>query len=247
MPIPKILVIDDQPINVQLLKRKLERENLEVIAASNGMDGLKMIARVKPDLVLLDVMMPDMNGIEVCQQLQASEETRAIPVIFITASTTKESKLEGLGVGAVDYITKPIRAMWHARRQHKHRSQTSRLGLYQTPWPAPPVSVCRQRRPVQRTTPPFPKTMSAIWGTRTVLCWVAVFRCAIFQKRALLENSFCRQRIRTGLRPSCSTWEPKQPEYHCSFLLSPGTVGHFRNRPERAGSHGNGWWARQDF
>ena len=108
MPIPKILVIDDQPINVQLLKRKLEREGLEVVAASNGMDGLELIAQTKPDLVLLDVMMPDMNGIEVCQQLQASEETRAIPVIFITARTTKESKLEGLGVGAVDYITKPI-------------------------------------------------------------------------------------------------------------------------------------------
>jgi two-component system sensor histidine kinase/response regulator len=105
---PKILVIDDQPINVQLLKRKLEREGLDVIAAHNGREGLEAIAKAKPDLVLLDVMMPDMNGIEVCQQLQANEETRAIPVIFITARTTKESKLEGLGVGAVDYITKPI-------------------------------------------------------------------------------------------------------------------------------------------
>ena len=108
MPNPKILVIDDQPINVQLLKRKLEREGLDVIAAHTGQDGLKMIAGDKPDLVLLDVMMPDMNGIEVCQKLQASDETRAIPVIFITARTTKEGKLEGLGVGAVDYITKPI-------------------------------------------------------------------------------------------------------------------------------------------
>jgi len=108
MPNPKILVIDDQPINVQLLKRKLEREGLDVIAAHTGQEGLKMIAGTKPDLVLLDVMMPDMNGIEVCQKLQANEDTRTIPVIFITARTTKESKLEGLNVGAVDYITKPI-------------------------------------------------------------------------------------------------------------------------------------------
>jgi len=108
MPSPKILVIDDQPINVQLLKRKLEREGLQVIAAYNGREGLEKIAAEKPELILLDVMMPDMDGIEVCQRLQASEETRAIPVIFITARTTKESKLEGLGVGAVDYITKPI-------------------------------------------------------------------------------------------------------------------------------------------
>ena len=108
MPALKILVIDDQPINVQLLKRKFEREGLQVIAAYNGRDGLALIKRDKPDLVLLDVMMPDMDGIEVCQRMQADEETRAIPVIFITARTNKESKLEGLGVGAVDYITKPI-------------------------------------------------------------------------------------------------------------------------------------------
>jgi len=104
----KILVIDDQPINVQLLKRKLERDGLQVLTAFNGRDGLEIIMREKPDLVLLDVMMPDMDGIEVCQRMQANEETRPIPVIFITARTTKESKLEGLGVGAVDYITKPI-------------------------------------------------------------------------------------------------------------------------------------------
>lgn len=108
MPASRILVIDDQPINVQLLKRKLEREGLQVAAAYNGREGLDMIAKSKPDLILLDVMMPDMDGIEVCQRLQASEDTRSIPVIFITARTTKESKLEGLAVGAVDYITKPI-------------------------------------------------------------------------------------------------------------------------------------------
>jgi two-component system, sensor histidine kinase and response regulator len=108
MAAPKILVIDDQPINVQLLKRKLEREGIQVVAAYNGRDGLEKIKQERPDLVLLDVMMPDMDGIEVCQRLQADEETRPIPVIFITARTTKESKLEGLGVGAVDYITKPI-------------------------------------------------------------------------------------------------------------------------------------------
>ena len=108
MPLPKILVIDDQPINVQLLKRKLEREGLLVVTAFNGAEGLELIQREKPDLILLDVMMPDMDGIEICQRLQADEQTRAIPVIFITARTTKESKLEGLAVGAVDYITKPI-------------------------------------------------------------------------------------------------------------------------------------------
>ncbi|MBI5766576.1 MAG: response regulator [Verrucomicrobia bacterium] len=108
MAAPLILVVDDQPINVQLLKRKLEREGLRVAAAYNGLEALDLVKKQHPELILLDVMMPDMDGIEVCQRLQADEATRGIPVIFITARTTKESKIEGLGVGAVDYITKPI-------------------------------------------------------------------------------------------------------------------------------------------
>ena len=108
MPAPKILVVDDQPVNVQLLKRKLEREGISVTAAYTGTEALELVAKDKPDLILLDVMMPDMDGMEVCQRLQELEDTRSIPVIFITARSSKESKLEGLAVGAVDYITKPI-------------------------------------------------------------------------------------------------------------------------------------------
>ena len=102
MGAPKILVVDDQPINVQLLKRKLEREGMTVFTANSGQEALALVTAEKPDLILLDVMMPDMDGIEVCQHLQADDETRTIPVIFITARTSKEGKLEGLGVGAVD-------------------------------------------------------------------------------------------------------------------------------------------------
>jgi two-component system sensor histidine kinase/response regulator len=108
MAAPKILVVDDQPINVQLLKRKLEREGMSVATSYSGREALDLIAADKPDLILLDVMMPEMDGIEVCQRLQANSETKSIPVIFITARTSKEGKIEGLGVGAVDYITKPI-------------------------------------------------------------------------------------------------------------------------------------------
>src|SRR5476651_444645 len=108
MSSPSILVVDDQPINVQLLKRKLEREGIRVTTAFNGLEALAAVKQDLPDLILLDVMMPDMDGLEVCQRLQADEVTRGIPVIFITARSTKENKLEGLSVGAVDYITKPI-------------------------------------------------------------------------------------------------------------------------------------------
>ena len=108
MPAPKILVVDDQPINVQLLKRKLEKEGIEVTTAYNGQEALDSVKADTPDLILLDVMMPDMDGIEVCTRLQANEASRSIPVIFVTARNNKEGKLEGLAVGAVDYITKPI-------------------------------------------------------------------------------------------------------------------------------------------
>ena len=108
MPAPKILVVDDQPINVQLLKRKLEKEGIEVTTAYNGQEALDSVKADAPDLILLDVMMPDMDGIEVCTRLQADEASRSIPVIFVTARNNKEGKLEGLAVGAVDYITKPI-------------------------------------------------------------------------------------------------------------------------------------------
>ncbi|GAB5561120.1 MAG: response regulator [Synoicihabitans sp.] len=108
MPDPRILVVDDQIINVQLLKRKLERHDMTVITAFSGQEALDAVQFGRPDLILLDVMMPEMDGIEVCRRLQARESTRSIPVIFITARNTKEGKIEGLAVGAVDYITKPI-------------------------------------------------------------------------------------------------------------------------------------------
>ncbi len=105
---PKILVVDDQPINIKLLQRKLERQGLDVLVAYNGRECLKVVEEETPDLILLDVMMPEMDGIETCQHLKANPKTEAIPIIFITAKASKEGKLEGLDAGAVDYITKPI-------------------------------------------------------------------------------------------------------------------------------------------
>lgn len=105
---PLIMVVDDQPINVQLLRHMLERHEMDVVTADNGAECLEKVGPAQPDLILLDVMMPEMDGFEVCRILQSREETRSIPVIFITAETRKEGKLQGLEAGAVDYITKPI-------------------------------------------------------------------------------------------------------------------------------------------
>ena len=105
---PKILVVDDQPINIKLLQRKLERQEMEVLVAYNGGECLNIVEQEIPDLILLDIMMPEMDGIETCQHLKANPATETIPIIFITAKASKEGKLEGLNAGAVDYITKPI-------------------------------------------------------------------------------------------------------------------------------------------
>jgi DNA-binding response OmpR family regulator len=103
-----ILVVDDQPVNVQILRKRLERENLTVIAAHSGEAAIVAVRDHRPDLILLDVVMPELDGIEVCRRLQSVEENRSTPIIFITARDSKEGKIEGLGVGAVDYITRPI-------------------------------------------------------------------------------------------------------------------------------------------
>jgi len=105
---PKILVVDDQPVNIKLLEKKLLREDMEVWTAVDGQTCLEIVREKLPDLILLDVMMPNLDGIEVCERLKEDERTRSIPIIFITANSSKEGKLEGLKVGAVDYITKPI-------------------------------------------------------------------------------------------------------------------------------------------
>ena len=81
---------------------------MEVAVAYNGQECLDTVISVEPDLILLDVMMPEMDGIETCERLKANPATETIPIIFITAKASKEGKLEGLDAGAVDYITKPI-------------------------------------------------------------------------------------------------------------------------------------------
>lgn len=108
MVLPKILVVDDQLINIRLLERKLSRNNMEVLSATNGPEAIQSALDASPDVILLDIMMPGMSGIEVCRRLKEEKRTRDIPVIFVTAQTSKEGKIEGLDVGAADYLIKPI-------------------------------------------------------------------------------------------------------------------------------------------
>lgn len=105
---PKIMVVDDTPTNIQVLAEILGQE-YEIFFALNGPEGLAMAEAQQPDIILLDIMMPKMDGFEVCLKLKKNPLTKNIPVIFITALNMEEDEARGLELGAVDYITKPIR------------------------------------------------------------------------------------------------------------------------------------------
>jgi diguanylate cyclase (GGDEF)-like protein len=104
----RILVVDDHEDNIELLRARLEARGYEIHAASDGQAALDQVERVRPDLILLDVMMPKMDGMEVVRRLKANKALPFIPVIMQTALDTTQNKVEGLDAGADDYITKPI-------------------------------------------------------------------------------------------------------------------------------------------
>lgn len=104
----RVLVVDDNPEMVELVRLIFEREGAEVYAAGDGREGICQYGVCRPDLILLDVMMPEMDGFEVCQKLKSDEETRDIPVIFLTAKTDIDSIRKAFEAGGVDYITKPF-------------------------------------------------------------------------------------------------------------------------------------------
>ncbi len=103
-----ILIVDDIPTNVSVLMDLLSNADFKVLVATDGKSALKKAAYAQPDLILLDVMMPGMDGFEVCKILKEQEETKDIPIIFMTALTDTVDKIKGFSEGAVDYITKPI-------------------------------------------------------------------------------------------------------------------------------------------
>ncbi|MBI5190458.1 MAG: response regulator [Nitrospirae bacterium] len=108
MSAKKILVVDDEMHIVRIVKYKLETAGYHVISALNGTEALKMAREEKPDLIFLDIMMPGLNGYEVCSQLKNSPETRNIIIIMLTAKGQESDKIKGLEVGVDEYITKPF-------------------------------------------------------------------------------------------------------------------------------------------
>ena len=103
-----VLIVDDMPANLGVLTSHLERQGYIAVVAQGGEEGVERAEFVRPDLILLDVMMPGVDGFETCRRLKANPVTRDIPVIFMTALTDTGDKLTGFAVGAVDYVTKPL-------------------------------------------------------------------------------------------------------------------------------------------
>jgi two-component system cell cycle response regulator len=104
----RVLVVDDILANVRLLEAKLSAEYFDVVTAMNGADALDSIQRTKPDIVLLDVMMPGIDGVEVCRQIKNNAQTHHIPVVMVTALDQPEDRIKGLEAGADDFLTKPV-------------------------------------------------------------------------------------------------------------------------------------------
>src|ERR1700733_13200766 len=104
----RILVVDDVPANVKLLEARLSAEYFDVVTATSGADALAMCERAECDLMLLDVMMPDMDGFEVCRRVKKNPTTLHIPVVMVTALDQPSDRVTGLSAGADDFLTKPV-------------------------------------------------------------------------------------------------------------------------------------------
>lgn len=103
-----ILVVDDTPASIGMLQSALEQENYEVLIATNGQKALDRVELILPDLILLDIMMPGIDGYETCLQLKSKKSTQNIPVIFLSALSETFDKVRAFSIGGVDYLTKPV-------------------------------------------------------------------------------------------------------------------------------------------
>jgi two-component system phosphate regulon response regulator PhoB len=137
MPSQTVLIIEDEPSLVEVLSYNLEKEGFEVLTATNGREGLDRARTALPDLVILDLMLPGIDGLQVCAQLRGDARTQSIRVLMLTARSEETDEVVGFNVGADDYVTKPfkVRPLIHRvkallRRNEKSESETSVLSVH---------------------------------------------------------------------------------------------------------------------
>jgi two-component system phosphate regulon response regulator PhoB len=137
MPSQTVLIIEDEPSLVEVLSYNLEKEGFEVLTATNGREGLDRARTALPDLVILDLMLPGIDGLQVCAKLRGDARTQGIRVLMLTARSEETDEVVGFNVGADDYVTKPfkVRPLIHRvkallRRNEKSESETSVLSVH---------------------------------------------------------------------------------------------------------------------
>jgi len=123
-----ILVVDDEPVNIRIISSALEDE-YDIYTALNGHDAIGHLKKHKPDLILLDVMMPDVNGFDVCKIIKSDDSCVDIPVIFLTSMNTNEDARKGLDAGGIDYLTKPVNLNLLKLRVRNHLESKNRSDL----------------------------------------------------------------------------------------------------------------------
>ena len=131
----KVLIVDDEPDILEIISYNLAKEGYEIVTAKNGIEALEKVTFFKPDLVILDIMMPKMNGVEVCKILRSKPEYNDTLIIFLTALSDETSQIKGLETGADDYVSKPIspkilvsRVNAIFRRLNKEEGKSIKLG-----------------------------------------------------------------------------------------------------------------------
>jgi DNA-binding response OmpR family regulator len=168
-----ILVVDDNPVNLGVVGEHLEDNNYNVTVAQDGLEGLKRAEFGQPDLILLDVMMPGIDGFETCRRLKANPLTAEIPVIFMTALTDVADKIAAFQAGGVDYISKPFQT-----EELLARVRTSASGMRKRRWPPRMRSWSRNGCAADRRSQPATHRGQLSPPVRNGPRWAHVGRCA---------------------------------------------------------------------
>lgn len=168
-----ILIVDDTPTNLEILVKVFDEEGFEVRVATDGEGALNQISHAHPDLILLDVMMPGIDGFETCRRLKANQDTKDIPVIFMTALADTIDKVKGFEVGAVDYVTKPI----------QHKEVLARVTTHLT------------LRTLQRSLQHANETLERRVEERTTELQQALHEVEKLKARLQAENTYLREEI----------------------------------------------------
>jgi len=143
----RLLVVEDEEITADLLRRYFEIVGYEVASALNGADAIRMARERKPDVIILDIMLPDMDGYEICKRLRSEERTEKIPILFLTQKDDRRDRLDGLGLGADDYITKPFDIEELRLRVHNIIARLGGTPLVDARTSLPSVDLIKERLP----------------------------------------------------------------------------------------------------